>query len=90
MFVLFTGIVFLDEVDKIRSSKSYDRDIGGEGVQQSLLKLLEGTVLNIQVKNKKLQGTVQIDTSNILFILSGAFTGLEDVVRKRISKKVIS
>lgn len=85
------GIVFLDEVDKIRSSKSHDRDIGGEGVQQSLLKLLEGTVLNIQVKNKKLQGqgTVSIDTSNILFILSGAFTGLEDVVKKRISKKSV-
>lgn len=83
------GIVFLDEVDKIgkkTESASAHRDISGEGVQQALLKLVEGTVLTVPAENNKKrpgQSTVEIDTSGILFIASGAFVGLQDIVSRR-------
>lgn len=83
------GIVFLDEVDKIaRKSEgsSVSRDVSGEGVQQALLKLIEGTRCRISNQGgKKIPSsdTVEIDTTNILFIVGGAFIGLEDIVKKR-------
>lgn len=83
------GIVFLDEIDKIgkkNESASAHRDISGEGVQQALLKIVEGATLNIAVdSNKKHPGmsTVEIDTSRILFIASGAFVGLQELVQRR-------
>lgn len=86
--------MYLDEVDKLRKTAGLNvRDVGGEGVQQSLLKILEGSVVNIpqdRGSNKRLKDkeTVQIDTTNILFILSGAFTGIEDIVRRRVTKDV--
>jgi ATP-dependent Clp protease ATP-binding subunit ClpX len=83
------GIVFLDEVDKIaRKSENptVSRDVSGEGVQQALLKLIEGTRCKISIQGgRKNPGsdTVEIDTSNILFIVGGAFVGLDDIIRKR-------
>ena len=83
------GIVFIDEIDKIgrkSESSTLQRDVGGEGVQQALLKLVEGTVCNVSVSNSKKHpslNTVQIDTSNILFIAGGAFDGLEKIVNAR-------
>lgn len=81
------GIVFLDEVDKISRVQSMHqlKDVGGEGVQQAMLKMLEGTVVNVAEKSsKRLRGeTVQVDTTNILFIAAGAFNGLEKVVKHR-------
>jgi len=88
------GIIFLDEVDKIGAVPGIHqlRDVGGEGVQQGMLKMVEGTIVNVPEKNaaKKTRGdTVQVDTTNILFICSGAFNGLEKIVSRRKNEKYL-
>lgn len=84
------GIIFLDEIDKLRKtfSSQSDRDVGGEGVQQRLLKVLEGTAVRIPDKRGMPSSYKTIDTTNILFVGSGAFTGLEKIIRNRTNKKV--